>query len=89
MSVRTRDQDDIVVEIDAGGDRPRGCLWDESVCTRTPTHRVVPPAHNLHHDEPTILCARHYALTMARLVIVHLPGCDAPLAEHVVAHGDA
>lgn len=88
MSTKLRVDDDIEVWIDGGdGDGPRGCQWDEMVCMDAPTHRIVPPEHNRHHDAVAVYCARHYALALARLVIVHIPGCDDPLSAHIATHG--
>lgn len=90
MTARVKFDDDTAIGVeDDGQPRPRGCQWDESVCMESPTHRVVPPEHNLHHDSPEVFCARHYALALARLVIVHLPGCSAGVRQHIVEYGAA
>lgn len=73
-----------------GGPRPR-CHWDESVCTRTPEHVVVftvasdDDAAGEAEAEP--YCPRHYVLTLARLLELHLPACSGSAHDHVVRVG--
>lgn len=90
MSTRlTADDDTATPVVGFDGDRPRGCRWDESVCTAAPEYRVVRGDHGHDHEAPDVdaYCARHYALELARLVEVHLPDCEGSAAAHVSAHG--
>lgn len=88
MSTKVRIDDGIFIEVDADGERPRGCQWDETVCTAQPTHRIA-QSHEGHadHVHAEVYCGRHYALELARLVEVHLPGCDRDAAAHVAEFG--
>lgn len=67
------------------GDRPRGCSWERSVCTETPTHQVTYPGTDRPEAHP--FCARHYVLELAYLVEVHMPTCSNPLSDHVTSYG--
>ena len=68
-------------------DRPRGCRWDESVCTASPEYRVVRAAHGHDDAHADPYCPRHYALELARLVEVHLDECGQPASKHMIAYG--
>lgn len=93
MAVRTYVDDGIGIGLDdEAGNRPRGCQWDESVCTATPEYRIQLGGHDHEHDpdpapEVRLACGRHYALELARLVEVHLPGCSHGAAAHVTECG--
>lgn len=92
MSTGITTDDDIMTPLDGfEGDRPRGCQWDESVCTRSPGYRIAGAAepHADHVPEATVdvYCARHYALALARLVETHSAECERTLAEHASAFG--
>lgn len=87
MSTGITIDDDILVPLDHGAeDRPRGCRWDESVCTSSPEYRVVRGSHGSQEADDTpvvdVYCARHYALELARLVDVHLHECPFGAADH-------
>lgn len=84
IRTETRDGDIIVID-DAGGPRPRGCAWDESVCTQTREYRVQYASGQDSTGEVDVFCPRHYALTLAELVEVHLVGCEGSAADHIVA----
>lgn len=61
------------------------CLWDESVCTDTPTHFVTfSEAGGVTAD---VFCVRHYVLALARLCQLHLPDCTGDFAGHVTSRG--
>ena len=66
-----------------GAPRPRGCQWDESVCTAAPEYKIELGGQG----GINVFCPRHYALALARLAEVHLAGCPHPAAEHVGAFG--
>jgi hypothetical protein len=90
---RTGDEISHLVE-DCGGDRPHGCEWYESACTRTPTHRVVHGDHGMSGEdvdpapsETMVFCVRHYVLHLALLLETHLPDCPIPVRDHVLAYG--
>lgn len=81
-------EDDITIPIDSFEvGRPRGCGWDESVCTSSPEYRIVRGSHGHDHEEQApdadVYCGRHYALELARLVEVHLHDCIYSAADHV------
>lgn len=87
MAVRTKQDDDIFTEIyDGDGWRNQGCIWDESPCGTMPEYRIA-PAEFSDHGEVQLLCPRHYALELARLVEVHLPDCTEPAAAHAASFG--
>lgn len=67
------------------GDNTR-CTWDECVCTETPTHYVVFAEHAGGGDAQ-LFCARHYVLTLAQLIELHLPECSGGLGDHVLRYG--
>ena len=62
------------------------CLWDESVCTDTPTHFVT--FEEAGGASADVFCVRHYVLTLARLCQLHLPDCAGDFAGHVASHGE-
>jgi uncharacterized protein YPO0396 len=70
----------------AGGPGAGRCLWDESVCTDTPTHFVT--FEEADGASADMFCVRHYVLTLARLCQIHLPDCAGDFAGHVAAHGE-
>lgn len=74
---------------DSGGGAPRGCAWDETVCTERPDFRIVLGSQGAPPEqaEALLFCARHYVTELARLVEVHLPGCSQPANAHVLAFG--
>lgn len=86
----TLDHGDFAIDLPADGARPRGCDWDESVCTDSPTHTIVVPGH----DEDGVgrhastYCARHYAVALARLLTLHVPHCTGGVREHLLAYGE-
>lgn len=55
----------------AGGAGAGRCLWDETVCTDTPTHFVT--FEEADGASADVFCVRHYVLTLARLCQIHLP----------------
>lgn len=67
------------------GDSTR-CTWNECVCTETPTHYVVFAEHAGGGDAQ-LFCARHYVLTLAQLIELHLPECSGGLGDHVLRYG--
>lgn len=74
------------------GKRPGRCNWNVSVCTDTPTHRVVmamPGGEPDLDSDPEIFCARHYGAWLARWVLLHEAesGCSAPPAQHFYFYG--
>lgn len=80
--------DGIIVGVEQeGGWSGRRCTWPDSVCSELPTHYVRHPS--VRPDELTIrfLCERHFVLTLAELVEVHLPQCDAAASDHVEGFG--
>ena len=85
MATKTLIDDGTDLFVESDGDRPRGCAWDESVCTEMPEYRVAGGPD----DEQTVdlYCPRHYALELARLVEVHLHECDEPVSAHVSSFG--
>lgn len=90
MAAKIALDDDIIIEINTGGgERPQGCMWNESVCTSSPEYRIVPGAHGQDHDHSDVelYCPRHYAVALARLVALHLPECEASISAHIVAYG--
>ena len=81
MTTRTRSRDDSHLAIDSDADSGGvSCAWFESVCTMPVTYRIV-------QGEAAYYCARHYVLTLAELVEVHLPGCPGSAHDHVSAYG--
>jgi hypothetical protein len=70
---------------DNDGPRPSSCDWDHTVCTETPTHRIV---WNW-GCEATIYCGRHYALSLVEFVMNHEneTTCDEPPFEHILKYG--
>ncbi|MFT4189546.1 MAG: hypothetical protein QM621_13340 [Aeromicrobium sp.] len=86
MATTTRDDDLLTDVFDDEGDRPRGCRWDESVCTSSPEYRVL-AGHGDTFDDVLTFCPRHYALYLARLVEVHAPGCAGSLRDHIAEYG--
>jgi hypothetical protein len=62
------------------------CLWDETVCTDTPTHFVT--FEEADGASADLFCVRHYVLTLARLCQIHLPECAGGFAGHVARHGE-
>lgn len=64
-----------------GGNKRNHCDWGESVCLETPTHVVV---FNMAEGdaEAAKLCARHYALTLAKHVEVHTYSCERSVRDH-------
>lgn len=62
------------------------CLWDESVCTDTPTHFVT--FTETGGATSDVFCVRHYVLALARLCQLHLPDCPGDFAGHVTSHGE-
>ncbi|MGO4956704.1 hypothetical protein ACTQ49_05435 [Luteococcus sp. Sow4_B9] len=65
------------------GDRDH-CQWTDSLCTQTPTHfvtRAVPDGQPA--AQPEYYCARHWAVTLARLQEVELARCSCPMPEHL------
>lgn len=95
MATRSSVEDDVIdIDIDDsdGEDRPRGCSWDESVCTTAPEYRIGRGSHVGDDGEPNdpeahVYCGRHYALELARLTEVHLHDCAAPASHHVSQYG--
>ena len=82
-----------------GGPSPR-CMWDEFVCARSPERFVVfseaPKAQDDAGDQDgddaadrvtELFCTRHYVLTLAQLLELHLPHCAGDVADHVTAFG--
>lgn len=62
------------------------CLWDESVCTDTPTHFVT--FTETGGATADVFCVRHYVLALARLCQLHLPDCAGGFAGHVTSRGE-
>lgn len=88
MTKKVFTYDDIIIEIDGDdGDRPRGCMWDESVCTSSPEYRIVASGRDYDHSHVELYCPPHYALQLARLAAIHLPECSRKAADHVAAFG--
>lgn len=93
MATRSTVEDDVIgIDDSDGEDRPRGCAWDESVCTTTPEYHIGRGSHVGEDDEPLepevqVYCGRHYALELARLTEVHLHDCAAPASHHVSHYG--
>ena len=82
--VRTQTRDDDVIElIGEDGERPRGCQWDETVCTHEPDHRIELGESG----ESMVLCPRHYATALARLIEVHMATCEGTVSEHLGTFG--
>lgn len=67
------------------GDSTR-CTWNECVCTESPTHYVVFAEHAGGGDAQ-LFCARHYVLTLAQLIELHLPECSGSFSDHVLRYG--
>jgi len=74
------------------------CDWVDSVCTETPTHRIVwvsaresdtDESEYIPLDDPSLFCARHYAVWLARLVESHNNDiyCDIPPFDHIYQYG--
>lgn len=92
MSTGITIDDDVTIPLDGfEGDRPRGCQWDESVCTAAPGYRIVGAEErhgdHTHEAAAAVYCPRHYALALARLVEAHPTECTTPLAAHAVVYG--
>ncbi|MDO4918242.1 hypothetical protein [Kocuria sp.] len=88
MDVQTGFPDLDTVE---GVENPR-CAWDESVCTASVEYRIRweggdDPAEPLVRGEVELLCPRHYALSLARLLEVHEPQCEHTAVEHLAEYG--
>ena len=62
------------------------CLWDETVCTDTPTHFVT--FTETGGATADVFCFRHYVLALARLCQLHLPDCAGDFAGHVTSRGE-
>lgn len=62
------------------------CTWNESVCVDKPTQFVVFAEHAGGGDAQ-LFCARHYVLTLAELLELHLPECPGDLNDHILRHG--
>lgn len=86
----TLDHGDIDIDLPAEGQRPRGCDWNESVCTDTPTHTIVVPDHDEDASGPhaSTYCARHYAVSLAELLTLHVQQCSGGVREHLSAYGE-
>ena len=83
----TRTMNDTTDGVIVGGGFNAGrCLWDESVCTDTPTHFVT--FDQADGAAAEVFCVRHYVLSLARLCQLHLPDCPGDFAGHVSSHGE-
>jgi hypothetical protein len=71
----------------SGGPQPR-CMWGESVCGESPDRYIVFAASDEGGSVGTY-CGRHYVLTLAYQVEVHLPHClhGGDVADHIVRWG--
>jgi hypothetical protein len=88
---RLDDGDPIFPDIDESNGRRRGCLWDDSVCTESPTHHLTWWANQEETETETeVFCARHYATTLARWATMHnkTAHCTVPLKDHLVEYGE-
>lgn len=78
------DDPDIDLGLDGDGDRAQ-CEWGEELCGEEPTHFVVSGPTDAPHT--ALYCARHYGLTLAFLLEVHLATCEEPVAAHARRFG--
>lgn len=79
-------RDDLLgIDMDFGGGRPRGCMWDRSICTASPTHQITVSQGEDTTSAP--YCERHYVLMLRHLVHVHLPDCDGDVHPHATSYG--
>ncbi len=63
-----------------GGRGPRGCAWDESVCTQSPSHAI----DGRTPGDTQLYCARHCVLALQRLMWVHVAtSCSNSLSDHL------
>lgn len=62
------------------GDRIR-CVWDISVCGMPPVAHIDGPGGRERY------CELHYALSLRRLLDLHLPFCPGSAREHVTGFG--
>ena len=87
--IKTTVDDGIFVGIsdDDGAPRPR-CSCSETVCLETPTHLIAPPGAKRDPTQKAFYCERHYVLSLAHLIEVHVPNCAAPLSEHLGEFGE-
>jgi len=70
---------------DHEGPRPSSCDWQHTVCTETPTYRIL----WAYGGDPDIYCGRHYALTLTSFVMNHENEmlCDVPPFMHIHQYG--
>lgn len=90
MSTGTRYDSGIgLPEVDDGGDGPRGCQWDRSVCVDSPTHFIEWGTHGDESAELTtsVYCARHYPIELSRYAEFHIRDCAGPVSAHVRKFG--
>ena len=90
MSTSTRFDSGIgLPEVDDGGDRPRGCEWNQSVCVDSPTHFIQWGPHGDDSAELTTsaYCARHYAVQLAHYTEFHIRGCAGSVSAHLERYG--
>lgn len=71
-----------------GGNGPSArCLWNDTVCTETPTHHITHPAVGDQHTESKTFCMRHYVLTLAEYLEIHTKRCTGTVRSHFATHG--
>jgi len=84
------DGDPIFPEIDDGHGRSRGCMWEYSICTDSPTHHITYYTDKECTAKEAILyCGKHYAAALARFALVHPveSHCHAPITTHLAGYG--
>lgn len=84
MMTRVKERSDAIdIDILGDGDGPRGCSWDEEVCTNCPTHFIKGSGDEV----PQLFCARHYALSLAYYLEVHCHEYCSSTAQHFEKFG--
>lgn len=85
MPATKTDQDEVTGSRPKQGETP-SCEWNESVCLHASENMIIYTG-STDKNEVLTYCARHYVLTLAELLEVHLPGCNNPVTDHVRSFG--
>lgn len=91
MSTGTRYDSGIgLPDVDDGGDGPRGCQWDRSVCVDSPSHFIEWGTHGDDSAElrTSVYCARHYAVELSQYTEFHIQDCAHAAAKHISKQGE-